>query len=210
MASIACIGDSITLGVGDSLGIGWPGRLNIALRKDQPTTDHRVYNLGIGGDRTAEICLRYFTEALPRQTDVVILSFGTNDCQRAGDSGAHELTSGRERLQWKWSIFFDTLTKTTHKTVLLGTTAVDETRFPSVPKKGKFKVNTWYKNADLTWVNGTLKIMCAERNLPFVDFSPHWTEATAVTHTVDGIHPNDAGYDLMSSVIYNRLLQEGL
>lgn len=210
MASLACLGDSITLGVGDSLGIGWPGRLNNLIRKAQPAVDHRVYNLGIGGDRTAEIYMRYFSEALPRQTDFVILSFGTNDCQRAGDTEARELTSGRERLQWKWSIFLDTLVKAPHKSVLLGTTAVDEARFPSQPKMGTFKANTWYKNADLAWANSALKVMCAERNLPFIDFTPHWTEATATSHTVDGIHPNDTGYDLLASVIYTHLQKEGL
>lgn len=82
---IAFLGDSITAGDGDAHACGWPARLM------QATTPlpHKMqcYNLGVGGDRIADVARRSDAELATRLTGRdgtgTILMIGVNDALKA-------------------------------------------------------------------------------------------------------------------------------
>ena len=78
---ICFIGDSFVNGVGDDSGLGWIGRLGVALRA--AGCDLTLYNLGVRRDTSADIARRWRAEAearLPEGVDGrLVFAFGTND-----------------------------------------------------------------------------------------------------------------------------------
>jgi len=61
---ICFTGDSITLGTGDETTLGWPGRLGRAAWSQGH--EDTVYNLGVRGETSADIRLRWRNEAARR------------------------------------------------------------------------------------------------------------------------------------------------
>ena len=86
MYNILCFGDSITLGESDTLHGGWCDclkRFYFDSALDQEYLQTRVYNLGIGGETTDGLAMRFEAEFLSRhikkQNTSVIFQFGIND-----------------------------------------------------------------------------------------------------------------------------------
>ena len=87
------IGDSIVAGSGDDECRGWVGRVGSASRR--AGVDHTPYNLGIGGDTTADVLARWEQEVTRRlNPDIdnrLVIQVGVNDARDgverpAGDS----------------------------------------------------------------------------------------------------------------------------
>lgn len=85
MIKILCFGDSVTFGESDNEG-GWADRIKRDLTRrfvNAPTQEVVLYNLGIGGETTDGLKLRFQTELLARaikgQNTQVILAYGAND-----------------------------------------------------------------------------------------------------------------------------------
>ncbi len=201
MTIIACLGDSITEGVGDSLGIGWVGRLNSYLQDKQPD-EHTIYNLGISGDRTLGAMNRYFSEVMIRNPDIVLIAIGTNDCQRTGDETPDERTSGKARLFYQWQKWEKHLCSDLHKVIVIGVLPSDESFMPYTDPA---KPNTWYLTKDLEDYNQDLQEFCAIRDIPFINLWEKWSARMSKTHLCDGLHPNDDGYDFMAEEIKDFL-----
>jgi lysophospholipase L1-like esterase len=88
---VACVGDSITAGVGAATGWSYPGQLQRMLG----TANYTVRNFGVSGatllrhgDRPYEK-QGAFKDALKFQPDIVILMLGTNDT-KPQNWGAHQ------------------------------------------------------------------------------------------------------------------------
>ena len=80
---IFCLGDSITLGCNDSLGLGWPGRLGRDLTHKGGSL--AMYNLGINGDTSLDIAQRWRSEVATRSRNaggLILFAFGFNDASR--------------------------------------------------------------------------------------------------------------------------------
>jgi len=79
---ILFFGDSFVAGVGDPTGLGWAGRVAAASHDARrPIT---AYNLGVRGDTSADVALRFEAEmqARTRNADAsygIVLGFGAND-----------------------------------------------------------------------------------------------------------------------------------
>ena len=84
---VIALGDSLVYGFGDPVGGGWVERLR---RYWMETDDHILYNLGIRGDRVAQVSerleqeFRYRGEIRNRVPDLILLSVGVNDTTRLG------------------------------------------------------------------------------------------------------------------------------
>ena len=79
---VCFLGDSFTLGTGDDLGLGWPGRVLAAERARG--VNMTAYNLGIRGQTGAQIAERAASEVSVRISEQgdrrgVVISFGAND-----------------------------------------------------------------------------------------------------------------------------------
>ena len=77
------IGDSIVAGSGDDECRGWVGRVGSATRR--AGVDHTPYNLGIGGDTTADVLARWEQEVTRRlNPDIdnrLVVQAGVNDAR---------------------------------------------------------------------------------------------------------------------------------
>ena len=77
------IGDSIVAGSGDDECRGWVGRVGTATRR--AGVDHTPYNLGIGGDTTADVLARWEHEVTrrlnPEIENRLVVQAGVNDAR---------------------------------------------------------------------------------------------------------------------------------
>lgn len=83
---VCFVGDSLVLGVGDTDGLGWAGRL--AARARREGHDLTAYNLGIRRETSLDVERRWRGEVEPRlpaaHRRAILFSFGTNDCLDEG------------------------------------------------------------------------------------------------------------------------------
>lgn len=194
---IFCFGDSITLGCNDSSGLGWPGRLGRGLMQGERCV--AVYNLGINGDTSRDIALRWRDEAIARSRNapgLMLFAFGFNDASRPNGGGlqialqdsiacAHELMlAARSVSDVLW----------------IGPTPLDETVNPLVTAFASW--NTY--NAEIARYDeayADLATQCGVaylRLLPEFLVSPRYRAALAAG---DGVHPADDGYALIAERI---------
>ena len=77
------IGDSIVAGSGDDECRGWVGRVGTVTRR--AGVDHTPYNLGIGGDTTADVLARWEQEVArrlnPEIENRLVIQVGVNDAR---------------------------------------------------------------------------------------------------------------------------------
>ena len=78
MSRICIWGDSITWGSYDLEKGGWAERLKVDLM-NSTEGETAVYNVGISGDKVADVLKRFGVEAMARQPDIIILAIGIND-----------------------------------------------------------------------------------------------------------------------------------
>ncbi len=87
---VVALGDSLIYGFGDPLGGGWVERLRRQWMMESETTGHVLYNLGIRGNRVAQVSDRLENEFRQRgelrhnSPDAILLSVGVNDSARLG------------------------------------------------------------------------------------------------------------------------------
>lgn len=198
---IVCIGSSSVEGIGDSRGIGWVGRFNELLNKDcDYVNQYRIFNLGLKGDLIKDTHKRYLSEALNRNSHVVIIFTGTNDVRYDTKNG--------KRYQLNpdyipdWEVFVKDLKIAKHKTIILGPTRVCEEHGPMVI------TDNWhisFYNKDIELYNKQLKYLCDDNDVEFLELFNIFNDGNIEEYSNDCVHPNDKGYDLLAQVIYQEL-----
>lgn len=172
-------GDSHTAGVGDTEGLGWPGRLVAAAwGAEIPVTS---YNLGIRGETSAEVAARWRAEArlrLPDEGDSrVVLAFGANDVLIR--DGAQRCTQDRSLLALE--------------EVLLGAQGLGLRRFVIGPAA----IDDEAANDRIAELSYAYRMLCARHRVPFVPLVDElrdnevWRREIAAD---DGAHPGADGY----------------
>jgi len=173
-------GDSHTVGVGDAEGLGWTGRVfAAAMEAGIPTTS---YNLGVGGETSADVAGRWRAEARPRlprgEGDPrVILAFGVNDVSLEDES--RRCTQQQSLLALE--------------EVLLGAQGLGLRRFVVGPAP----IGDEALNDSIAELSYAYRMLCARHRVPFVPLvdelrgNETWRQSIAAG---DGAHPGAAGY----------------
>ena len=175
-------GDSHTVGVGDEEGLGWTGRVvAAALQEGIPTT---AYNLGVGGETSADVAARWRAEARPRLPDApdeadarVVLAFGVNDVWPGEED--RPCTQEQSLLALE--------------EVLLGAQGLGLRRFVVGPAA----VDDEAVNDRIAELSYAYRMLCARHRVPFVPLvaelrgNEAWRRAVAAG---DGAHPGADGY----------------
>ena len=173
-------GDSHTVGVGDEEGLGWTGRVAAAAMEDGiPVTS---YNLGVGGETSADVAARWRAEARPRLPREkgdprVILAFGVNDAT-LGDVG-RRLTREQSLLSLE--------------EVLLGAQGLGLRRFVIGPAP----IDDDAANDRIAELSYAYRMLCARHRVPFVPLVDELRASEAWRRSIgggDGTHPGAAGY----------------
>jgi acyl-CoA thioesterase-1 len=180
-------GDSFVNGAGDATGLGWPGRLVAAAwGAGLPLS---AYNLGIRGESTRDVALRFRAEAEPRlipgADNRVVIAVGANDVS-LDETGEQEIAT-EESLRLM-SEMLDTAAE-------LGATAMLLSPGPAgIPDH----------DARSRALGEAFASLCDERGLRYVDVlddllaSEPWARTARAN---DGLHPNEEGYAALAQLV---------
>ncbi len=208
---IVTIGDSITQadthwtvqGHKNTIQGGWVTRLGNLLEEGFPD-EYEVINKGINGDTSMGVLDRLEKDVILLQPDIIIIGIGTNDVfgnlsriqNETPDSYQTAMTRIFKKFQLELPdtpVFVMGMTTVLRKYVHM--------RFENFLPSQKVIQNVF--NA----YNYVLKELVQHFKFFYVDIQSQWPEDTEESWRfyADGIHPNDAGYDLMTEIIYDTL-----
>lgn len=200
MRILVC-GDSITHGMWSERG-GWVQILRSEFdakfiadtSKDQPD----LYNLGISANNSADVATRIEQEIAARKRPglAVVVAIATND---ASDSWVHvELTDFRENLQ---------------KIIVSARKFTDKLLFVGLPPVDEARTNPWFVDEAVSYTNEKLRAyeqaaqeICRGERIPFAPVFEAFAHEQAKHDLLpDGLHPNDAGHELIANLVRPEL-----
>jgi lysophospholipase L1-like esterase len=171
---VVFMGDSITDGWGRRYGKFFPGKPYI--------------NRGISGQTTPQMLIRFRPDVIDLKPKAVVILAGTNDI--AGNTGPSSL----EMIE-------DNLTTMTELAQLHGIKVILSAIMPSCDYIRNQSDRR--PNSKIIELNGWMKEYAAKHNATYLDyFTPMLDEKGALKKelTYDGLHPNDAGYELIMPI----------
>ncbi len=199
MITIAAFGDSITRGVGDFVPVGEfvddfsgsspTGEAGYPLRVEL-TMGISVANLGKPGERDATGGVYRFAAVIPsHQSDIVVISEGTNDAQFQTDpNNVYRATQAMINIA-----------RASGKTPVLAT----------IPPACciHFGLGVWIEN-----YNVGFRELALVNDIALADVNHAYTntcnlEECYLLNLPEGAHPNVAGYDVIAEVVMAALLQ---
>ena len=208
---IVAIGDSITQadtrwtvqGHKNTIQGGWVTQLGNLLEKDFPG-EYEVVNRGINGDTARGVLSRLDRDVTLLQPDIVIIAIGTNDI--FGNLSA-----------------VPNLTPDSYHTVMTGIFKKLQLDLPDTPVFVMGMTTVLRKYAHMRCgdflppqedlkiffnnYNKVLKKLAQGFERYYVDLPSQWPEEIEESWEfyADGIHPNDAGYDLIAAIFHDTL-----
>ncbi|MCP4265507.1 MAG: SGNH/GDSL hydrolase family protein [Candidatus Brocadiaceae bacterium] len=208
---IVAIGDSITQadthwtvqGHKNTIQGGWVTRLESLLEEDFPD-EYKVINKGVNGDTAMGVLSRLEKDVVQLQPDIIIIAIGTNDIfgnlsrvlNATPDAYQAAMTRIFEKIQLELPntpVFVMGMTTALRKYVHM--------RFGSFLPSQKVVQNVFND------YNCVLKGFTHGFKISYVDIPSKWPKDVERSWKfyADGIHPNDAGYDLMAGILYDTL-----
>lgn len=194
---VVALGDSLIYGYGDYDGGGWVERLRRQWMSPQGG-GHVLYNLGVRGDRVAQVSQRLEQEFSCRGElrnclpDLILLSVGVNDSSRIGKPEGKSYTNLEDfRLQIAHLL---NVAQNLCPVLFIGMTPVD-------PDKMPFMNCLYYNHFDQYRYKEATILACQQRNIPYLDIFDLWlTRGEDWIKTQlgeDGLHPNVSGYQTL-------------
>ena len=164
--------------MGDSITDGWP------LAQYFPGKPY--VNRGISGQTTPQMLIRFRPDVIALKPKVVVILAGTNDI--AGNTGPESL----EEIEGNLESMAELAKVNGIRVVLSSVMPVCDYIKPQTEKRPPEKIlalNAWIKN------------YCAANHFTYLDYYPALIDDHKMFRkelTYDGLHPNDAGYAVMS------------
>ncbi|MEC4892084.1 MAG: GDSL-type esterase/lipase family protein [Oscillatoria sp. PMC 1051.18] len=185
---LAFIGDSFVNGTGDKACLGWTGR--ICADACQQGYNITYYNLGVRGETSLDIKLRWYQEVscrLPKTADSrVIFSFGANDTTKVeGKTRVDFEDSGRN---------LESILK------------VAKQEFPVLMVGIPPIADDLAQNQRIARLSDKFAEVCSQLNIPYLDvFTPLQTSQVWLSEAIanDGAHPRNAGYTELANLVKN-------
>ena len=178
---VVFMGDSITDGWGRKYGKFFPGKPYI--------------NRGISGQTTPQMLIRFRPDVLVHKPRAVVILAGTNDI--AGNTGPMSL----EDIEGNLASMAELAKANGIKVVMAAVMPVSDYIRPQTPRRPNEKIrelNDWIRK--YTAANGHV----------YLDYYSAMLDDKGVFKqdlTYDGLHPNDAGYDVMLPLAEKAIAQ---
>ncbi len=169
---VVFMGDSITDGWGRHYGTFFPGKPYV--------------NRGISGQTTPQMLIRFRPDAIALKPKVVVFLAGTNDI--AGNTGPMTLEAIEDNL----ASMAELATANNIRVVLGSVLPVCDYIKPQMERRPPEKIvalNSWMQD------------YASKNNFVYLDYYSAMLDDKQMLRrelTYDGLHPNDAGYDVMS------------
>jgi len=200
---ILVFGDSIAQGFWDIEG-GWVQRLRkhydqftiTGKDEDAPT----IFNLGVSGDSSDDVLARLNSETKARNRYgelSIIFAIGFNDSRTKAGKNFSDTNRYAKNLEELVKI----ARSFTNKILFVGLTPCAEERSNPVAWE-----NTGYTNKRIWAFETALRTFCNDNDLPYVKVFEVFTERQLQTELLpDGIHPNEAGHQLIADLVLPQL-----
>jgi lysophospholipase L1-like esterase len=199
---VLVFGDSIAQGFWDVDG-GWVSRIRRHYDKqmierlyDDPPT---IFNLGVSGDCSDDVLARFENETTVRAREelVFVIAVGTNDSRtKAGQN-----FSNTSRYIQNIEKIIDLAKRHSSKILVVGLT-------PCVEERSNLVVwgDSGYTNQRVKEFDDTLMRFCKDNGISFVKIYEPFAVAQAQAELLpDGLHPNDAGHQLIADLVLPML-----
>lgn len=198
---VLVFGASTAQGFWDSRG-GWVDRLkdyyDELQMRDFTTEQPQVMNLGVSGDSSQDVLERIGPEAGARKNEkgiAIIVQVGSNNA--AVVNGRTRSTT--EKYQEQLAKIIDESKKLTDKFLLVGLPAVDEAKTNPIAW-----VDWYFKNDNIERFEAAAKSAAERAGVTFVPIFEHFEQGMIAQ---DGLHPNDAGHQLIFELVQPHLNQ---
>lgn len=148
----------------------------------------KIANLGIGGNTSEDIMLRFRKDVIESSYNTVILNIGINDICQSNYSSEITINNLLNIIE------------------LCKLHDIDLVLSSVLPANEKFKVSaitTFNISPEkIKTLNSKISQLATEHNLIFIDFDKQLQREEYISkYTYDGIHPNYEGYLLLESII---------
>ncbi|MFH1832740.1 MAG: GDSL-type esterase/lipase family protein [Candidatus Levyibacteriota bacterium] len=202
--NILVFGDSITYGAWDKEG-GWVTRLRRFLQEQSLNTDEEqgrlVYNLGVSGDSTQDLLLRFESEVKTRLDEgietIIIFAIGLNDSLFIKTENKHKVSLSK--FEENLLKLITLAKKYTSKIVFIRLTSVDEEKTDPIP----WDPVKSYKNEYIQQYNSLLEKICNQEKVDFIKIEKFSNDLFE-----DGLHPNSKGHKIIFEAVKNYLLKK--
>ena len=196
---------------------GFYSRADVALAAPKPTEKRAVFlgdsifngwhlnqwfpgkpylNRGIGGQSTAEMLLRFEQDVVHLRPRIVVILAGINDL--AGWFGPVSLEQTEDNYDAMASI-----AQSYHIAVVFGSVMpINSNHSPEVPRL--------HPASEIVALDVWLRSYCLEHHIPYVDYYAAMADGTGAMReelTLDGLHPNAAGYAVMAPLTQEAIDQ---
>ena len=208
---IVAIGDSITQadthwtvnGHKNTIQGGWVTRLGNLLDRNFPG-EYEVVNKGINGDTALGVLQRLDRDVVLLQPDIVVIAIGTNDIFA---SLSADPSSTPDAYRTTISRIFNKLQLNLPDTPAFAMGMTTSLRKYAHMRFGNFLPQQDDLQAVFNDYNNILRKLTKDYKYFYVDLTSQWPEDIEVSwkFCADGIHPNDAGYDLMTEILYDAI-----
>jgi lysophospholipase L1-like esterase len=171
--------------IGDSLIGGWPAQTDFFAR-------HASYvNRGLSGDSTAQMLLRFQQDVVQLHPQVVVILGGTNDMNDV--LGKHPASW----VEYHIRSMVDIAKAEGITPVVCSVPPMARRPMSTVPASPEM-------HQEIAEVNAWIRQYTSAHSIRFVDFHSLFLNAQGIQRpdlTVDGVHPNAAGYRLMEPLV---------
>ncbi len=178
--------------LGDSITRRWGDPQNSSLFQDHPNYIDR----GISGGNTGQMLLRYRSDVLALRPRVVVLLGGTNDLV------AFKVADTVAFIEQNLASIVELAQLHHERIILCSLLPVSDALRPQTANRHP---------ADILRLNAWLKRYAARKHVVFVDYYAVLSDGNdrfQTALTVDGLHPNRAGYAIMSPLIDRAVERE--
>ncbi len=202
---ILVFGDSIAYGAWDREG-GWVQRLRKFL--DEHYNGCIVYNLGISSNTSLDLLKRFEFETKQRLEEddetIIIFSIGINDSMFILSENKNKI--GLEKFKENIQELISIAQKFSSKIIFVGLTPVDEMRTTPIP----WDNNKIYRNQDIQRFDKTIKNVCKENGIYFIELFEKLKGLKSQELLADGLHPNSGGHEKIFEFVRDFLVKNNI
>lgn len=199
MKNICIFGDSIVAGHDAEKNGAWVDLLKTYLLKN-PQLNSQVFNLGVSGDTSEEILIRFESEAKENSANTIILSFGLNDSMLLASTGKNQVII--EDFLSNIKKIFNLCQQNDYQLIITGLLPVDEKKTRPIP----WHIDGSYINTEISRYNKILEEFCTKHKIMFINlFSSLSVDLAYLASLEDGVHPNSLGHDKIFKIIMSSI-----
>jgi lysophospholipase L1-like esterase len=199
---ICVIGGSTVHGQGDPEEGGFVARLRSWHESANPE-QHRVFNLGIGGDALKEMLCRGRRECLARRPDLILLYPGLNDTRRLERIDA-PLQTSFEDVREQLSKLIEQL-RDVAPLVVMSAVPIDESR------TSPFRGNWFFRMNDALEMVKTVSAAAITAEIPYIPLFESFEKRDDLHQLLaDGLHCNGGGHQIIFQKVQEFLMERGV